>query len=109
MNPPDNQDYERRFQELEMERHREQEHPVKFTQPGFPDSPPLKVMAQQVANWFNSLPKVGKVVVVLVGISLAFSLLRSVLQLLASLISLALLGALVYLVYKFFITPQSTQ
>ncbi len=72
-----------------------------------PDSHPVKLALNRVAIWFNSLPSLGKVVVVIVGLSVGMSLLSSVLQLVASLISLAILGVILYGVYKFFITPQS--
>lgn len=62
---------------------------------------------ERVANWFNSLPRGGKVAVVIIATVVGFSILRSVLQLVASLISLAILGVILYLVYKFFITPRS--
>jgi hypothetical protein len=47
------------------------------------------------------------VAVVLIGGSVGLSLLRSVLQLVGALISLVILGGILYLVYKFVITPQS--
>ena len=73
----------------------------------FPDSHPVKLALNRVAIWFNSLPSLGKVVVVIVGLSASMSLLSSVLQLVASLISLAILGIILYGVYKFFVMPQS--
>lgn len=73
----------------------------------FPDSHPVKLALNRVAIWFNSLPSLGKVVVVIVGLSVSISLLSSVLQLVASLISLAILCVILYGVYKFFVTPQS--
>ncbi len=72
-----------------------------------PDSHPVKLALNRVTLWFNSLPTVGKAVVVIVGLSLGMSLLGSLLQLVASLISLAILGVILYGVYKFFFTPQS--
>lgn len=74
---------------------------------GFPDSQPVKSALNQVTKWFDSLPTVGKVVVAVVAITMGFSLLKSVFQLVASLISLTVLGFILYLVYKFFITPPS--
>jgi hypothetical protein len=117
MNPQENQDYERKLQELEDQLERDRTQPTIETQPGQPpqryvngsqlEVPVFKQVFNQVANWFNRLPKVGKVAVVLIATIIGFSLLRSVLQLVASLISLAILGVILYLVYKFFITPQS--
>ena len=111
MNPPENRDNERRLQELEMELEKERL-PSVDTQTGQPPSLSLNralqltPVFQKVANWFNSLPSFGKVAVVIIAVLIGFSILRTVLQLVASLISLALIGVILYLVYKFFVTPQ---
>lgn len=78
-------------------------------QPPFHNTYPMKRRFNQITVWFNNLPSVGKVIVVIVGGSLGLSLLKSVFQLITSLISLALLGIILYVVYKFFITPKSPQ
>ncbi|WP_446366227.1 hypothetical protein [Coleofasciculus sp. G3-WIS-01] len=78
-------------------------------QPPFYNTYPMKRRFNQITAWFNNLPSVGKVIVVIVGGSLGLSLLKSVFQLITSLISLALLGIILYVVYKFFITPKSPQ
>ncbi|MBE9126401.1 MULTISPECIES: hypothetical protein [unclassified Coleofasciculus] len=110
MNHPNYQDYERRLQEIEVELEPDS---GRFWQPtrqdGFPDSHPVKSVLNQLTNWFNRLPTVGKVIVVIMAASIGFSVLRSVLQLVASVISLALLGTMLYLAYRFFITSQSRQ
>lgn len=113
MNPQENQDYNRRLQELEKELERNQHQPVGEPRSNQPlqrrasDLQANGLMFKRIANWFNSLPKAGKVTVVIIAALVGFSLLRSVLQLVTSLISLALLGAILYLVYKFFVAPQS--
>ncbi len=115
MNPQENRDYDRTLQELETELEKDQPLLSPETQPGqleerpVNDSQPEKSVLNQVVNWFNSLPSAGKVAVVAIAAILGFSLLRSVLQLVASLISLAILGVLLYLVYKFFVAPRSSQ
>lgn len=58
--------------------------------------------------WFNTLPQVGKIAVVVVGAFVTFSVLRSVLQLVAAIASLAILGVLLYLGYKFLVANQIT-
>lgn len=78
-------------------------------QPPFYNTYPMKQRFNQISAWFNSLPTVGKVIVVIVGGSFGLSLLKTVFQLITSLISLALLGIILYVVYKFFITPKSPQ
>lgn len=111
MNPQENRDYDRRLQELETELERDQPLPSVDTQPGQPlqhnvnNSQPASVW-NQIANRFNSLPTAGKVAVVIIAAIVGFSVLRSVLQLVAALISLAILGVILYLVYKFFVKPQ---
>jgi hypothetical protein len=115
MNPQENRDYEQRLQELEAELDQDQTLPSVSNQAGQPLQPLIrqsqseKSVLKQVTNWFNNLPSPGKVAVVVVTVLISFSVLRSVLQLVASLISLAILGAIVYLVYKFFVTPQSSK
>lgn len=64
---------------------------------------------QQAKDWFESLPVVGKVLVGIFLITISFSLLRTVFQIVSALISMAILGVLIYGVYKFFIAPQSPE
>ena len=115
MNPQENRDYDRRLQELETELEKDKPLLSPETQPGqleerpVNDSQPAQSVLNQFTTWFNSLPSAGKVAVVALAAILGFSLLRSVLQLVASLISLAILGVLLYLVYKFFVAPRSSQ
>lgn len=66
-----------------------------------------KTLLTQVTQWFESLPSPGKVAVVIISALVGFSILRNVLQLVASVLSLAILGVILYLVYKFFVTPKS--
>ncbi|HEY9602027.1 MAG TPA: hypothetical protein V6C85_10490 [Allocoleopsis sp.] len=112
MNPPENRDYERRLQELERELDNNQPRPSVEThlEQSFQDylnTFQIKPVFQRVANWFNSLPSAGKVVAIAVSALIGLSLLHSVLQLVTSLFAIALLGAILYLVYKFFVTTQS--
>jgi p-aminobenzoyl-glutamate transporter AbgT len=112
MNPQENRDYQRKLQELEKELNKDKPLKSLETQPGqllqsLFNKSQLESVFNQLTNWFNSLPTVGKVAVVLIGASVGLSLLRSVLQLVGALISLVILGGILYLVYKFVITPQS--
>ncbi len=114
MNPQNNRDYDRKLQELEDQLNSEKPRFSVETQLGQPlrrfvNRSQLQSSFNQVANWFNNLPKSGKVTVAVIAALVAFSVLKTVLQLLASLISLAILGVILYLVYKFFVTPQSPQ
>ncbi|NET91193.1 MAG: hypothetical protein F6K45_24390 [Kamptonema sp. SIO1D9] len=116
MNSQDNQDWQRKLQELEKEVNRDYSSRQSYNpEPGKPlqhhseTSPDLSGFITELRNWFNSLPTAGKVAVVAVAAIVGFSLLRTVLQLVASLISLAILGVVLYLLYKFFIAPQSPE
>ena len=112
MNPQENREYENKLQDLERELEKDQSLRSLETNPGQPvqrhvNDSQAKSVLNQVATWFNRLPSAGKVAVVIIAAIVGFSLLRSVLQLVASLISLAILGGILYLVYKFFVTPRS--
>jgi hypothetical protein len=54
-----------------------------------------------VKNWFDTLPKVGKIVVGVVGLMIAFSLLKTVLSIVQLAFSLAILGVIGYIVFQF--------
>jgi hypothetical protein len=112
MNPQENRDYDQKLQELEKELDAERPLQSVETQAGQPlqsnfNYSQMESVFNRVTNWFNSLPNAGKVAVVIVAAVVGFSLLRSVLQLVGALISLAILGGILYLIYKFFVTPQS--
>ncbi|AFZ21637.1 hypothetical protein Mic7113_6037 [Allocoleopsis franciscana PCC 7113] len=112
MNPQENPDYERRLQELEAELNKDKPLPsveMPFRQPleRYINRSQIESSRNRVLNWFNSLPKPGKVAVVAIAVIVGASLFLSLLRLVASLISLAILGVILYLVYKFFVTPPS--
>lgn len=58
-------------------------------------------------NWFNSLPSVGKLIVVAVALVVGLAVLRAVLKLVAALISLAFLAVLLYFAYQFLLARTS--
>jgi hypothetical protein len=112
MNTQEDQDYELRLQELEQQLDKKQPMQSGKTQPEQPfrqyvNGLPVESVLTQVANWFNNLTSAGKIAVVIIGGILGLSLLRTTLQLVASLFSLTILGVMLYLMYKFFINPQS--
>jgi hypothetical protein len=55
-------------------------------------------------NWFASLSRVAKLVVLGVAVLFAFAMLQAALKLVAGAISLTLLAVLVYLGYKFVVS-----
>lgn len=116
MNPQENQDYERRLRALETELDQDRMPPVDSErgQPLPPrhidrSQPKKSVVLSQIANWFNQLSSGGKLAVGIIAAIVGFAILRSVLQLVASLISLAVLGVILYLVYRFFISSKSSK
>jgi hypothetical protein len=60
-----------------------------------------------VKNWFFTLPTGGKVIVGVLGLMMAFSLLRTVLSLVQLAFSLAILAGIFYLVFQFVIKPKN--
>ncbi len=57
-------------------------------------------------NWFDRLPQAGKIAVSVVALWLGFSLLNTFLHLISSLISIAFIGLLLYLGYRFVSNSQ---
>ncbi len=112
MNPQDNRDYDRTLQELKAKLNKNQLSSLFAKHLGqwigrYINRSQVESVLNPVANWFNSLPTLGKVAVVTIAVLVGSSLLFTVIQLIASLISLAILGVILYLVYKFFVTSQS--
>jgi len=114
MKSSDNSNWQQRLKELEVEVNQTKPATeVKFTVPE-----PLRVMSDpaqyrtlidRILPWFNNLPQGSKVIVAVVGALVAFIVLRSVLQLVVAAASLAILGIIFYLVYRFLIAPKSTE
>ncbi|NEP12350.1 MAG: hypothetical protein F6K14_19510 [Symploca sp. SIO2C1] len=112
MNTQKHQDYELRLEELEQQGNKDQPMQSGKTQAEqrfrqYVNGLPVESVLTQIANWFNSLTSAGKIAVVIIGGILGLSLLRTTLQLVASLFSLTILGVVLYLMYKFLINPQS--
>lgn len=116
MNPQNNPNWKRRLQELEQEINQStfgqttnKEEPLNSFKEGNAQSSPLQTKLNQLQIWFNNLPRGGQVIVGLVAIVVGFSLLNTVLQVVTSLLSIAILAVLLYGLYKFFIAPQSPE
>ncbi|MBW4613941.1 MAG: hypothetical protein KME21_11820 [Desmonostoc vinosum HA7617-LM4] len=107
MNPQPDEDLQRRLQNLEAEirsssvvepQTQEQE---QRSQSGFAS---FNLQVERFKNMFNSLSTTKKLVVAGVSVLVGFAILQTVLKLVASVLSLALLAVLVYLGYKFFVS-----
>jgi hypothetical protein len=109
MNSSNNQDWEKKLKELEAEINQtststseKQTEPVK---------PHVEIAnAEQITNWlnsardwFNNLPSVGRVAVGVGGALVGISVLSTFIKLVSSLVSVAIVGGLIYVAYKFFI------
>jgi len=99
MNNPENQNTERRLEELELELERDRE----STNPNLTNqesSPSLQNLFQFILGWFENLPSSGKIAIAVVGIIVSFSLLSSFLKIVSSLLTIAILSLILYGVYK---------
>ena len=98
MNPQNDRDYNRAFQDLQAKLNKDQlsslgKHLGQWLQRDVNRSQVESVL-NPLVNWFNSLPTFGKVAVVTIAVLVGSSLLFMVIQLIASLISLAILGVI---------------
>jgi hypothetical protein len=115
MNSPNNQDWEQRLKELEQEIDRtpfpESEEKTETVRPHVEIDPSQKITVwlQSARDWFSSLPTVGRVIVGVGAIMVSFSVLNIFLRLISSLISIAILGGLLYLGYKFLVTSSKSE
>lgn len=98
------QDLKRRLQELEVSLPNNA-HPVANQNPTSNNA--VAGNLNQFMGLFNSLPKVGKLIVVGTGIIVGFAVLKSLLSLVAALFSLAFLGLIVYFGYQFLVARSS--
>ncbi len=113
MNPKFKEDLQNRLQQLEAEIHSkfvvdpQSQQTTQSSQSGLSTS--ISLFTQKVLVWFNKLPKMGKLVVLGVGILFSFTILQAFIKLIASAVSLALLALLVYLGYKFLFSSRSRE
>ncbi|PSF35151.1 hypothetical protein C7H19_17360 [Aphanothece hegewaldii CCALA 016] len=63
--------------------------------------------ANQIQTWYDGLPMIAKLGVTVGVIFLVFSLLTTVLKLVATILSVFILGAIVLLLFRYIISSQS--
>ena len=68
----------------------------------------LKHSYQQFIAWFNDIPASGKLLAIAAGGLLSLTLIKTVFQLVTSLITLSALGGILYLVYRFWVLPKTS-
>lgn len=113
MNPQPDQDLERSLQKLEAEINSSPLSPPAIPQQQLPlqpqtdNSQTVPSILNQLMNWFKGLSSFGKLIFVGIAAVFSIAILRAVLNLVAAVISLALLGVLVYLAYRFFTARSS--
>jgi hypothetical protein len=109
MNPQPEEDLQRRLDKLEAEINSP---PGAVTQPEGQKQMPQSVFAnlslqlERFKIWFNGLSGTKKLVVSGVTLLVGLAMLQTVFKLIASVITLALLAALVYVGYKFFVSSS---
>ncbi len=64
---------------------------------------------QQVVAWFNGIPASGKLLAIAAGGLLSLTLIKTVFQLITSLITLSVMGMILYLGYRFWIVPKNKE
>jgi hypothetical protein len=69
----------------------------------------LQQSYQQAVNWFNTIPASGKLLAIAGGGLLSLTLIKTVFQLITSLITLSAFGVILYLVYRFWILPKNSE
>jgi hypothetical protein len=62
---------------------------------------------KQFIAWFNGIPASGKLLAIAGGGLLSLTLIKTVFQLITSLITLSVFGIIMYLGYRFWILPKS--
>ncbi len=109
MDSQSQQNFQRRLQELDAEVQRNasasqnQSESSQKAPAGVTPSSPLQLLGQQLAVWFNHLPAVGKVVVAVISIILGLSLLNTVLNLVTTIVMLAIVVTVLYGLYRVFL------
>lgn len=73
-----------------------------FPQVEINPSPQMQSWIESGKSWFNSLPKIGKVTVAIGGVWLTFSILGAVLHIVSSILSIAVIGFILYVGYRLF-------
>lgn len=110
MNSPNNHNWKQRLQELEVEIAEETAKPLeKLRNHNSFESNHFKTkILPKLQNWFTNLPKIGKIIVGVVALVVGFSILNTIFKLISAVISLAILTAVLYLIYQFFIASDSS-
>ncbi|MBW4492202.1 MAG: YhcB family protein [Oscillatoria princeps RMCB-10] len=102
MNPEEQRRLERQVENLEAELNQQ-----KPLQSHFETSQSIQSLYSQFIIWYRGLAPVGQVAVIVGGALIGLSLVSTVVKLISLAFNLAVLGAIVYVAYKFFLAPQA--
>lgn len=83
--------------------------PVSFPNHSSTASGEIAKTANQIQNWYNGLPLIVKFGVTVGAIFLVFSVLTTVLKLVATLLSVFILGAVVLLLFRYIANSPSNK
>lgn len=73
-----------------------------FSQFEINSSPKVQNWIDSSKNWFSTLPKIGKTAVAIGGVWLGFSILGAVFHVVSSLVSIVVVGSILYIGYRLF-------
>jgi hypothetical protein len=103
MNPQNNFNWQQKFGEVKAKLDRSPLFKLNLD-----NYPAVQTLYNQSLDRFQRLPKPGQVAVFAVGAIILLTVFNTVLQLISALITLAVLGVLIYIAYKLVISPQSS-
>lgn len=113
MTSSDKQDWQRKLEELEVEVNQSsssnEREKTETVYPSVETTNTSSVVSwlNSARDWFNGLAPIGQVAVGIVGIMVAFSLLGGLIKVVSSVISIAIVGGLLYFGYKYFFAVGS--
>lgn len=111
MASPPPPDWQQRFQELQQEIDQQSVGSVEPLKEIDVDATGYGLNAlqhsyQQFIAWFDRIPASAKLLTMAAGGLLSLTLIKTVFQLITSLITLSILGVILYVVYRIWIAPQ---
>jgi hypothetical protein len=114
MTAPQPPDWQRRFRDLKIDvvdQSTAAPEPLNQVEVEFPrfGIESLQRGYQQFVAWFNGIPSSGKLLAIAGGGLLSLTLIKTVFQLITSLITLSIFGLVLYLVYRFWILPKNSE
>ena len=101
MSSPSDRDWQRELEKLEAEVNRDAASQTSNDTTKISTTDTYKNWLNSAKTWFDSLPQAGKIAAAVGVVWLSFSLLNTFLHIVSSLISIAFIGLLLYVGYKF--------